>query len=277
MSVRVSRWAFLKAHVNHIGDECVFWPYAQLATGYGSVEFEGRTVRAHRLMCQLKHGSPLIPALDACHTCRLARLCINPNHLRWGTRTDNMADAIEHGTTTQGERHANHKLSEPEVFEIIDRLVLGEIHESIAESYNVHRNSITDIAKGRSWAHVPRKLGIKRRRSPRVHNDIAHALTGEGFDASCDGTGRGTPLVTVPVSFRALWSRRLYAGFHRAATDYHGRRWNGSYGLYPHSGGWSAHRQIHHRFTRRKWHWRSWRSNVHVAERQTACGFSILL
>jgi DNA (cytosine-5)-methyltransferase 1 len=31
------------------------------------------------------------------------------------------------------------------------------------------------------------------------HFGVAHALTGEGFDASEDGTGRGTPL--VPVSF----------------------------------------------------------------------------
>jgi DNA (cytosine-5)-methyltransferase 1 len=31
--------------------------------------------------------------------------------------------------------------------------------------------------------------------------DVAHALTGEGFDASEDGTGRGTPL--VPISFSA--------------------------------------------------------------------------
>ncbi|PED63348.1 hypothetical protein, partial [Priestia megaterium] len=30
---------------------------------------------------------------------------------------------------------------------------------------------------------------------------IAHALTGEGFDASEDGTGRGTPL--VPICFSA--------------------------------------------------------------------------
>lgn len=31
---------------------------------------------------------------------------------------------------------------------------------------------------------------------------IAHTLTGEGFDASEDGTGRGTPLVPVPIALR---------------------------------------------------------------------------
>jgi len=37
---------------------------------------------------------------------------------------------------------------------------------------------------------------------------VAHSLRGEGFDASEDGTGRGTPL--VPVAFSADWAvRRL--------------------------------------------------------------------
>ncbi len=39
------------------------------------------------------------------------------------------------------------------------------------------------------------------RASPEVHA-VAHTLTGEGFDASEDGTGRGTPL--VPALLHAL-------------------------------------------------------------------------
>lgn len=34
--------------------------------------------------------------------------------------------------------------------------------------------------------------------------DVAHALRGEGFDASEDGTGRGTPLVPVAIQERAI-------------------------------------------------------------------------
>jgi DNA (cytosine-5)-methyltransferase 1 len=33
--------------------------------------------------------------------------------------------------------------------------------------------------------------------------DVAHALTGEGFDASEDGSGRGTPLVPVTLAFKS--------------------------------------------------------------------------
>lgn len=31
-------------------------------------------------------------------------------------------------------------------------------------------------------------------------DEVAHSLRGEGFDASEDGTGRGTPLVTLPIN-----------------------------------------------------------------------------
>ena len=34
--------------------------------------------------------------------------------------------------------------------------------------------------------------------------DVAHALRGEGFDASEDGTGRGTPIVPVAIQERAI-------------------------------------------------------------------------
>jgi DNA (cytosine-5)-methyltransferase 1 len=44
-------------------------------------------------------------------------------------------------------------------------------------------------AEGRTWTH-------EGQNNFRLHNVVTHALTGEqGFDASEDGTGRGTPLV----------------------------------------------------------------------------------
>lgn len=159
--------AFLLAHVDHQDDQCVAWPYAKLTTGYGSVSVNGKTARAHRHMCELTYGPPPSDAMDAAHSCG-NRACINPKHLRWANRADNMADTLEHGTTARGERHGAHKLTESSVIEIRQRLQQGETHESIAEAFGVGRNTITDIAKGKNWAWL-------------------------------DGTGRGTPL--VPVAF----------------------------------------------------------------------------
>ena len=42
--------------------------------------------------------------------------------------------------------------------------------------------------------------------APIVFSPVTRTLRGEGFDASEDGTGRGTPLVPVPISFNATMS-----------------------------------------------------------------------
>ena len=54
--------------------------------------------------------------------------------------------------------------------------------------------------------------------------DVAHALRGEGFDASEDGTGRGTPIVPVAIQERAICENPNAgpdgAGFRQDGTAY---------------------------------------------------------
>lgn len=143
--------AFLKAAVCSETDECIIWPYAKLVTGYGTIQLGGKTTRVHRASCQMAHGDPEWEALDCAHSCGV-RLCVNPRHLRWTTREGNMRDAIKHGTTTRGERHAHHVLTETDVICIDERLSCRDTHQSIADDFGVSRNTITDIAKGKNWA-----------------------------------------------------------------------------------------------------------------------------
>jgi DNA (cytosine-5)-methyltransferase 1 len=55
---------------------------------------------------------------------------------------------------------------------------------------------------------------------PTVMQAVAHALRGEGFDASEDGTGRGTPLVPQAMTVRRLSAEECEAlqGFSRGWT-----------------------------------------------------------
>lgn len=61
---------------------------------YGAIQLGGRKskiVGVHWLVCSWFHGPPA-PGMEAGHTCPQPNsLCVNPNHLRWMTRTENEA------------------------------------------------------------------------------------------------------------------------------------------------------------------------------------------
>lgn len=138
--------AFLRDHVGFAGRECVQWPFrAQYRQKYGSVWFEGRLTGAHRLMCRFAHGEPP-SGYEAAHSCH-NRLCVNPNHLRWATRAENLAER----RTLKGEANASAKLSHSDVLKIREMVGLGMSHSSIANEFGVSRRNVTHIANGTTW------------------------------------------------------------------------------------------------------------------------------
>jgi hypothetical protein len=67
---------------------CWNWTGAISNRSYGSIYFEGRMQKAHRVMWRLERGE--VPeGLDLDHLCR-NRLCINPAHLEPVTRSENL-------------------------------------------------------------------------------------------------------------------------------------------------------------------------------------------
>jgi hypothetical protein len=104
---------FLRRLVGHEGDECVLWPYGKASTGYGQTRLNGQAVNAHRAMCVLAHGEPPNAEVEAAHRCG-NRSCVNPNHLRWATRSENQMDRVEHGRSNRGGRHGLARLTDAE-------------------------------------------------------------------------------------------------------------------------------------------------------------------
>lgn len=135
------------------GDECIIWPYARNAQGYGVGSFgEGITSIASRLVCERVYGPPPGPCFDAAHSCGNGNLgCVNPRHLSWKTKSENQEDRVAHGTSNRGERCGAAKLTEKQVRWI--RSMAGTMtHSEIGACLDVHRRTVGNIINRKIWA-----------------------------------------------------------------------------------------------------------------------------
>jgi hypothetical protein len=67
---------------------CWNWIGALSAGKYGSIYYEGRMQKAHRVMWRVRRGEILV-GMDLDHLCRNTR-CVNPAHLEPVTRSENL-------------------------------------------------------------------------------------------------------------------------------------------------------------------------------------------
>ncbi len=74
-------------------------------------------------------------------------------NLAWGTRLENVADKVTHGTQARGEQIASAKLTPSQVAEIRVR-VPGETLRALAAEYGVSHTAIRRAANGMKWAHL---------------------------------------------------------------------------------------------------------------------------
>lgn len=135
-------------------DECWPWVGARQRTGYGHLGVGAhKKVMAHRLSHYIATGEepPVVM-----HTCDNP-WCVNPAHLRGGTKADNTADMIAKGRNNRtirprGEAHHRAKLTEEMVRQIKARP--DEKPGKLAAEYGVKYNVIHRIRTGLAWTHI---------------------------------------------------------------------------------------------------------------------------
>lgn len=145
-------------------EECWLWNVVH-PSGYGHFYLQGVVMRAHRVALLWAQGLPGGP-LDACHRCNNKR-CVNPGHLYWGTRRENLLDdhrvnpaRAEHW---RGERHWKAQLNEERVLAIWHAYhVLHAKQADIAAEYGVTESAVCHLCAGRSWANLTKGLPKKR-------------------------------------------------------------------------------------------------------------------
>ena len=73
------------------------------------------------------------------------------DNLSWGTKAENEADKLAHGTHVLGSRSMRRKLTSAQVATIRTRLATGDTFASLGREFGVTWQSIQAIARGKSW------------------------------------------------------------------------------------------------------------------------------
>lgn len=135
------------AHRDRSG--CWEWPFLADQHGYGRVTIEGKQRRLSAVVLELEGRERPKGKDEGLHSCDNPPCC-NPTHLRWGTRQENVADAVARNRTTYGEKHHRALLTEEDVHRI---LADQRPQKNIAAEYGVARATIGSIKQGQSWRH----------------------------------------------------------------------------------------------------------------------------
>lgn len=121
--------------------------------GYRFIQFpDGRREYIHRIVCRTFHGSPTEERSEVRH---LDGNIDNNNaaNLCWGSRLENEADKIVHGTTPKGERNPQAKLTREAVTELRNqRAKTGMSYAALARRFGVSTMTAFRAATGEAWA-----------------------------------------------------------------------------------------------------------------------------
>lgn len=135
---------------------CRVWLGAVNEHGYGTLSADGMRFKAHRFAWQVAKG-PISSETFLLHSCDVP-CCVNPDHLRIGTQSENMADAYRRGRRARtnyarGDRQGAAVLLEADVRAI--RSLEGSASKAeIARQFGVTRANVSAIIHRKSWAHV---------------------------------------------------------------------------------------------------------------------------
>lgn len=143
------------------GGDCILWSFATTKRGYPVVQYQGRTLLAHRVVCERVWGEAPTAKHEVAHSCgRGHEGCVAPHHLRWATPSENHADKVRHDTHRRGARNNFTKLSEELVLHIWKTYRAGGVtQKALADAHGIHRVTVTDIVSGRNWGWLTGSAG----------------------------------------------------------------------------------------------------------------------
>lgn len=136
--------------------DCWDWTGNINLSGYGYLWINRKEFTAHRLSAMVFLGFDIESELCVLHKCDNPK-CINPEHLRIGTRSDNIHDMYSKGRQAilRGEDASGAQMTNDEVLEIRKERREGKTTVSIGEKHGRSPAYISQIVTGRKWSHLP--------------------------------------------------------------------------------------------------------------------------
>lgn len=112
----------------------------------------GRYDLHHRVVWEEAHQAWIIPGRGnhVRHLCGVSR-CVEPTHLVLGSRKENEADKLVHGTRPQKDTHPLAKLSSEQVGQIRFLLALSYSQSELARAYGLSQHAVWAIAHNKTW------------------------------------------------------------------------------------------------------------------------------
>lgn len=130
---------------------CWIWQGGTDKDGYPKLSIDGKDWRGNRAVLKAVTG---ILGDEGMHSCDTPP-CMCPDHLSWGTTSENSIDAVRKGRRSTnfrpmaGETNGRSKLTDKQRDEIVRRSRAGEGSTALALAYGVSTNAIRAVLKQR--------------------------------------------------------------------------------------------------------------------------------
>lgn len=131
---------------------CWNWTGKRTHSGYGVFWLNGKSHRAHRVSLEWAIGEAPADKPYALHSCD-NRLCVNPDHLRWGDAMENFEDRELRKGPVVGEAIATARITTEVADSILRMRIDGLRLKEIAEQLSLPKTLVENVYTGSSWKH----------------------------------------------------------------------------------------------------------------------------
>ena len=147
-------------------------PSAILSDGYFYARIRKKPKVLHRLVLLAFVGDPPSPDCEGCHRDgNRFNNCLT--NLRWGTKAENTADKIRHGTHKKKIGTKRTKLNKKQILQIRKLGQSGKYtHQQIAQKFEISRPNVSAILGGKRWENIKQITRKKRFKSNHVQLEL---------------------------------------------------------------------------------------------------------